>query len=56
VSLTTIEVRPDGEGTHLVFTEHGEFLDDLEDRAEREHGTGLLIDNLTAFLAEAVAA
>lgn len=53
VSLTTIEVRPgqDG-GTHLVFTEHGAFLDDLEDPAEREHGTGLLLDGLGRFLAE----
>jgi hypothetical protein len=39
-----------------VFTEHGAFLDGLEDPAEREHGMGLLIDQLTAFLAEEVAA
>jgi uncharacterized protein YndB with AHSA1/START domain len=32
VSLTTVEVRPDGDGTRLVFTEHGAFFDDLEDR------------------------
>jgi uncharacterized protein YndB with AHSA1/START domain len=56
VSLTTIEVRPDGAGTHLVFTEHGAFFDGLEDPAEREHGTGLLLDGLTAFLAEGVVA
>lgn len=53
VSLTTVELRPDGDGTHLVFTEHGAFLDGLEDPAEREHGTGLLLDNLEAFLADA---
>ena len=56
VSLTTVEVRPDGAGTRLVFTEHGAFFDDLEDPAEREHGTGLLLDNLAAFLADQVAA
>ena len=56
VSLTTVEVRPDGNGTRLVFTEHGAFFDDLEDPAEREHGTGLLLDGLAAFLAEQVAA
>jgi uncharacterized protein YndB with AHSA1/START domain len=56
VSLTTVEVRADGPGTQLVFTEHGAFFDDLEDPAEREHGTGLLLDALTAFLAEGVAA
>jgi uncharacterized protein YndB with AHSA1/START domain len=52
VSLTTVEVRPDGAGTQLVFTEHGAFFDDLEDPAEREHGTGLLLDSLAAFLGE----
>jgi uncharacterized protein YndB with AHSA1/START domain len=52
VSLTTVEVRPDGGGTRLVFTEHGAFFDDLEDPAEREHGTGLLLDGLATFLAE----
>ncbi|WP_028065767.1 SRPBCC family protein [Solirubrobacter soli] len=56
VSLTTIEVHPDGTGTQLVFTEHGAFFDDLEDPAQREHGTGLLLDGLTAFLADQVAA
>jgi uncharacterized protein YndB with AHSA1/START domain len=58
VSLTTIELRPDdgGGGTHLIFTEHGAFLDRLEDPAEREHGTGLLLDRLEAFLADAVPA
>jgi uncharacterized protein YndB with AHSA1/START domain len=56
VSLTTVEMRPDGDGTLLVFTEHGAFFDDLEDPAEREHGTGLLLDGLAAFLGEQVAA
>ncbi len=56
VSLTTVEVQPDGDGTRLVFTEHGAFFDDLEDPAEREHGTGLLLDGLVAFLADPVAA
>ncbi len=57
VSLTTIELRPDtGGGTHLSFTEHGAFLDGLEDPADREHGTGLLLDGLGAFLADEVPA
>jgi uncharacterized protein YndB with AHSA1/START domain len=57
VSLTTVELRAgDGGGTHLVFTEHGAFLDDLEDPAEREHGTGLLLERLEAFLASEVRA
>lgn len=52
VSLTTIELRrSDDGGTHLVFTEHGAFLDGLEDPAEREHGTGLMLDGLERLLA-----
>ena len=57
VSLTTVELRPDhGGDTHLIFTEHGAFLDGLEDPAEREHGTGVLLDGLEAFLADDVPA
>src|SRR5438105_658452 len=56
VSLTTVEIRPDGDGTRLVFTEHGAFFDDLEDPAEREHGTRLLPDGLAAFPGQPVAA
>ncbi|HWC86638.1 MAG TPA: SRPBCC family protein [Solirubrobacteraceae bacterium] len=55
VSLTTVELCPGGGGgTHLVFTEHGAFLDGLEDPGEREHGTGVLLDGLEAFLAREV--
>jgi uncharacterized protein YndB with AHSA1/START domain len=56
VSLTTIELCSDDGGTHLIFTEHGAFLDGLEDPAEREHGTGLLLEALEAFLASEVPA
>ena len=56
MSLTTVEARPDRDGTRLAFTEHGAFFDDLEDPAEREHGTGLLLDGLAAFLDEQAAA
>jgi uncharacterized protein YndB with AHSA1/START domain len=52
VSLTTIELGPDDDdgGTHLIFTEHGAFLDGLEDPAEREHGTALLLNGLEALI------
>ena len=57
VSLGTIELQPDdGGGTHLFFTEHGAFLDGLEDPAAREHGAHLLLDELEAFLVSEVAA
>lgn len=50
VSLTTIELFPDGTGTRLSFTEQGAFFEHPEDAAEREHGTGLLLDALGRFL------
>jgi uncharacterized protein YndB with AHSA1/START domain len=51
VSLTTIQLEPGAHGgTRLIFTEHGAFLDELEDPAQREHGTGLLLDGLAKFL------
>ncbi len=57
VSLTTVELRlDDAGGTHLIFTEHGAFLDGLDDPAEREHGTGLLLDRIDALLASEVPA
>ena len=52
VSLTTVELLVDGDGTRLLFTEHGAFFDDADDPAEREHGTGLLLDGLADFLDE----
>ncbi len=46
VSLATIEFQPNGAGTKLTFTEQGVFLDGHDTPAEREHGTGVLLDNL----------
>ena len=51
VSLTTVELFPAEGGTRLVFTEQGAFFDGLDDPAEREHGTGKLLDALGAHLA-----
>jgi uncharacterized protein YndB with AHSA1/START domain len=51
VSLTTIEFFADGDGTRLVFTEQAAFFDGLGDPADREHGTGKLLDALERFLA-----
>jgi uncharacterized protein YndB with AHSA1/START domain len=50
VSLATIELRPDGKGTKLVFTEQGAFFGELDDPAGREHGTRELLDTLGATL------
>jgi uncharacterized protein YndB with AHSA1/START domain len=50
VSLATIELAGVGSGTRMTFTEQGAFLDGLEDPAEREHGTNLMVDSLGAAL------
>lgn len=49
-SLTTIELRPEGAGTRLVFTEQGAYLDGYDDAGAREHGTNELLDQLGAEL------
>ncbi len=50
VSLTTVEFKPDGAGTRLVFTEQGVFLDGTDSAATREQGTHGLLDKLGATL------
>jgi uncharacterized protein YndB with AHSA1/START domain len=56
VSVATVEFAPEGDGTRLVLTEHGAFLDGLETAAQREHGTAELLDKLGAALAQTPAA
>ncbi len=51
VSLTTVELFSAEGGTRLLFTEQGAFFDGIDDPAEREHGTGKLLDALGEFLA-----
>jgi uncharacterized protein YndB with AHSA1/START domain len=50
VSLATVEFKPAGAGTRLVYTEQGAFLDGHDIPAQREHGTRELLDNLEAAL------
>ena len=50
VSLATVEFEPEGDGTRLIFTEQGVFLDGLDNPAEREQGTKGLLDKLEAEL------
>ena len=52
VSLATLEVRPQGEGTVLAVTEQGAFLDGYADSGAREQGTGFLLDRLRAVLTD----
>lgn len=53
VSVATIELAPLDGGTRLTFTEQGVFLDGADTPAEREHGTGELLNSLAAALGEA---
>lgn len=50
VSLTTIELKPAGAGTKLVFTEQGVFLDGYDNSKGREEGSRWLLDKLGASL------
>jgi len=51
-SLTTVVVEPEGDGTHLTYTEQGVHLDGLDTVDGREEGTKGLLDNLGSFLEE----
>jgi uncharacterized protein YndB with AHSA1/START domain len=53
VSITTVELRPDGGGTLLVLTEQDTFLDGAEQPDWREQGTGQWLDALAGVLEEA---
>ena len=46
VSLSTVQLSPEDEGTRLTYTEQGAFLDGLETPEQREQGSGALFDAL----------
>ena len=46
VSLTTIELSPDGKGTHLLLTEQIVFLDGNDNAANREEGLASMLDKI----------
>ena len=46
ISLATVEFTAEHDGTRLVFTEQGAFLDGHEPPAGREEGMGSLLDAL----------
>lgn len=54
VSLATIELRPDGAGTHLTLTEQGAYLVSYDpngdDHGSRLRGTIELVDRVEAFV------
>ena len=50
VSVATAEFGPERNGTRLVFTEQGAFLDGHETADRRQHGMGSLLDSLGRWL------
>lgn len=56
VSVTTVEFSPDGDRTHLRYTEQGVFLDGEDTPELREAGTQEILNKLGAVLAQQVAA
>ena len=50
VSVATVELRAEGAGTRLVYTEQGAYLDGHDTSAQREQGTAELLDALGAVL------
>lgn len=50
VSLGTTEIKPNGAGSKLIYTEQGAYLDGYDDAGERERGTQGLFDQLQTFL------
>ncbi|QBD75977.1 polyketide cyclase [Ktedonosporobacter rubrisoli] len=50
VSVTTVEMKPEGTGTRLIYTEQGAFFDGTDKPEDREHGTRLLLDALDKAL------
>jgi uncharacterized protein YndB with AHSA1/START domain len=50
VSVATLEFLTDGDGTRLILTEHGAYLDGLDNSAQREEGTRGLLEALGNYL------
>jgi uncharacterized protein YndB with AHSA1/START domain len=50
VSVATVEMVPDADGTKLTLTEQGVFLDGIDKPEAREEGTNWLLDNLGKYL------
>ncbi len=51
VSLGVTEIKPDGAGAKLTYTEQGAFLDGFDEGGQRERGTQELFDQLERHLA-----
>jgi uncharacterized protein YndB with AHSA1/START domain len=56
VSLVTVEIVPDQDGTKLTYTEQYAFLDGIDKPADREEGTAWMLDSLGKYLISATPA
>ncbi|OQW58575.1 MAG: polyketide cyclase [Proteobacteria bacterium HN_bin10] len=50
VSLGTTEIKPNGAGAKIIYTEQGVYLDGYDDAGQREEGTRELIGKLESYL------
>jgi len=50
VSLETTELTPERDGTKLTYTEHGVYLDGLDQPEYREQGYSTQLDKLGEIL------
>ncbi|MCK3775983.1 SRPBCC family protein [Ensifer sesbaniae] len=55
-SIATVDIRPEGRGSRLVFTEQAAFLDGLDKLEYRREGWERLIDALAKEVGETAAA
>ena len=54
VSLMTVELSGEGDGTRLVLTEQGAFLDGLDSNDQRQEGASDMLDKLGQHLSSPV--
>lgn len=52
VSLATVEIKAAGQGTRLIFTEHGAFFDGADGVKMREQGWNDLLSKLDTYLTQ----
>jgi uncharacterized protein YndB with AHSA1/START domain len=50
LSLATIELTPEGDGTKLRFTEHAAYLDGTDGNDARREGTAWLLEQIATFV------
>lgn len=50
VSLGTTEIKPNGAGSKLIYTEQGAYLDGYDGAGQREEGTRELLGQLETYL------